>query len=286
MENKITNGLQKETGINLNIGTYNIRNVTDRYEERKEALKETIEKMDCDILGLQEVSFDIKNDQTVFLNQDSKYIVLKAPLQIPFKHSNPNAPKCFNIDGNAVFVKKSFYDEYIDSYESKVLHLNPYRNVHLVRFTMKNKKEFIFINTHLHHVIQDSHIRKEQINQIFIWLSILYPSNTDLIIFVGDFNMGLVEVENYNLFMEKGYYSAFKKINGEEPKKTFPTGIKCETMDTDPDLTTDYIFIFDCNNHVKHEHVTIFGDKCVNEDNTLYPSDHYAIVVKSLVLLY
>jgi len=260
----------------INIGTYNIRNITDRYEERKDNLRNVIESMNCDILGLQEVSFT-KKDQSVFLNLDNKYEVIKAPLQIPFKSAN----KCFNLDGNVVFIKKTFLNKYIQEYESKILHFSPNRNAHLIKFKTTSQKEFVFINTHLHHIIEDSHIRKSQIDFLFEWIDYIFPNGIDLIIIGGDFNMGVEELENHKCFTSKSYFSVYKKVNGQEPHKTFPTGIICDTMDTDPPLTTDYIFIYDRYNRVKMESAQIFGDKCINNDNTLYPSDHYAIVIKN-----
>ncbi len=266
--------------IKFNIGIYNIRNTTDRYEERKDNLKETISSLDCDILGLQEVSFTLK-DQTKFLNKDEAFEVINSPLQLPGNPCTfPQLPNCFSIDGNAIFIKKTFLNNYVEAYESKLFHITPFRNAQAVKFKLKNSQEFIYVNSHLHHIIEDPDIRKEQINWIFKWLDLTYKGNVDLIIFSGDLNMHLNESQNYKLFTDLGYYSAYKKLNGNEPEKTFPTGIKCDTMDTDPPGTTDYLFILDKKDRVKMESVSLHGDKCINNDKTLYPSDHYAIVIK------
>lgn len=41
----------------IRISTYNIRNTQDRYNERKDILKNTIHTVGSDLMGLQEVSF-------------------------------------------------------------------------------------------------------------------------------------------------------------------------------------------------------------------------------------
>ena len=271
----------------FNIGTYNIRNTTDRYSERKESLKDTIEQKNCDIIGLQEVSITV-DDQTEFLNKDNKYEVIKSAGQIPFKFSNPSLPNCFNLDGNAIFIKKSFLNDYIATYDSKTLNLSGYRTAQLVKFITKCNSEFIFINTHLHHLVEDINFRTSQIEQIFNWIDYLFPAYKNPIIFVGDFNMCPHETDNYNMFSKHKFYSSFKKAHGQEPLKTFPTGIKCDTMDEGDDMTLDYIWIkdqgFDNDNSISvvKESVSIFGDKCVNGDTTLYPSDHYIIILQHI----
>ena len=61
------------------------------------------------------------------------------------------------------------------------------------------------------------------------------------IVFVGDFN-AQPDSKTYQHFIDSGYLSAFKQINGKEPDTTFPTGLQAEFMDTDPAATFDYIF--------------------------------------------
>ena len=56
--------------------TFNIRNTTDRFEDRKDLLFRTIENAKADIVALQEVSFTFKN-QVTFLNSKEEYEVLE-----------------------------------------------------------------------------------------------------------------------------------------------------------------------------------------------------------------
>lgn len=64
----------------------------------------------------------------------------------------------------------------------------------------------------------------------------------DFVIMLGDFN-ALPENETVQWLLSKGgFKSAYKEHHGEEPEKTYNTGLISPYMDTDPPCTVDYIF--------------------------------------------
>jgi endonuclease/exonuclease/phosphatase (EEP) superfamily protein YafD len=69
----------------------------------------------------------------------------------------------------------------------------------------------------------------------------LIKSSTDIVILVGDFNAE-PDSKTIKHILASGFRSSFLDCNGNEPSKTFPTGIQAPYMDTDPPLTVDFIF--------------------------------------------
>jgi len=65
-------------------------------------------------------------------------------------------------------------------------------------------------------------------------------------------------------------------LHGKEWKKTFPSGIIAPYMDKDPPMTLDYIFIK--GKSLKPLTLVIDGDKAKEGDDTIYASDHLALV--------
>ena len=96
-------------------------------------------------------------------------------------------------------------------------------------------------------------------------------------VFVGDFNAPPHEPA-YEAIASAGFVSAHAAVHGSEPERTFPTGLQAPTMDTDPPLTTDYIWLagglapFSCE---------LAATAHAVEDPTLVPSDHFALVANA-----
>ena len=62
---------------------------------------------------------------------------------------------------------------------------------------------------------------------------------------------------------------------GREPDHTFPTGLTAPTMDTDPPLTTDYVWV---SSGVKVVGAILAANKPHPADPSVYPSDHVAVL--------
>ena len=287
--------------------TYNIRNTTDRYEERRILLETLLKTRKYDIIGLQEVRFlsssfndfslqitsntsnSITNsmsteqfiDQTIELISNH-YFIVKTTLKEPFlKQNDPT----FRIDGNCIcFLKEKF-----DLISSKDLILSSCRNAQ--RITLKIKEInviFSFTNVHLHHLLEsiDAEIRLDQIQRTIGWINELDEAESiPYSILVGDFNCSPNEV-GYPFILSEGFLSCYKEYHGSEPTQTFPTGLQATTMDTDGPIACDYIFFrqnkwnsLSQSNSTRFNIISssLFGNEPSPDDPTLYPSDHIGV---------
>ena len=72
------------------------------------------------------------------------------------------------------------------------------------------------------------------------------------------------------------YAGRVQKVHcGREPDYTFPTGLTAPTMDTDPPLTTDYVWV---SSGVKVVGAILAANKPHPADPSVYPSDHVAVL--------
>jgi len=266
----------KTKPVSATIATYNIRNTTDRYLERRELLKTTIFDAKADIMGLQEVAFG-KGGQlddlitTSFGNE--LYDQYNAETQMKFQELHVLQPD-FRIDGNSFIVSKEFGNENGKVLKHETLHLGGCRVAQRLLVEFSNNIQVWIVNCHLHHIIEHGMIRQFQAFDIATWMNSATKDSANVIL-MGDFNAPPFEPA-YETLKKFGFQSTYSTIHNEEPKKTFPTGLKAPFMDTDPDGTFDYIFYKGEN--VKPLTIKIFGDQAKLDDETIYPSDHYGLV--------
>lgn len=141
----------------VTVSTFNIRNTTDRYDERQPLLLRDFNALWEDradnacVIGLQEVVFDgPPHHQAQFLanssasNESSSWSCYDARVQIPI--TVPGTDENFKIDGNSTLCRNCC------SSESDILHLNPIRAAQRVVVTLSNGHRIWVVNTHLHHV--------------------------------------------------------------------------------------------------------------------------------------
>jgi endonuclease/exonuclease/phosphatase family metal-dependent hydrolase len=297
----------------VSLATYNIRNTTDRYNERKDMLREILheiqsssaEKASCLVCGLQEVRF-LSNEG--YRNQIEELLlpferipsnqVYPTSLSQPYLAENDSS---FRIDGNCIFVSNSSNPNQgspnLPSFTVKIisheeLTLSPVRNAQRLVLQLPDSHAILsFTNVHLHHLLApaDALIRLDQIQQTLEWMK-EHDSRQSVTIsvLVGDFNCSPDEV-GYSEILSSGYLSAFPLThNGCEPSLTFPTGLQASTMDTDGPITCDYIFFKTSPNSAtaaaavvcEIESCELFGHFSHPEDSTLYPSDHIGLKAK------
>ena len=101
-------------------------------------MQKTLEEMDSDIVGLQEVSFLEKN-QLQDLNLEGRYDTYEASTQLNYGKTNEIKDEFFNIDGNAIMMKKE-NDSGLKYFNIRhqVLHLSPIRCAHMLSFNIEN----------------------------------------------------------------------------------------------------------------------------------------------------
>ena len=245
--------------MNLTLATFNIRNITDRYAERKSFLGAAFAALGADIIGLQEVVFSPPR-QDDFLSAQ-----LAARHYRGFDARFENNPKF----GCAILVGTG------DVLLHEELRLSTGRVAHRVLVALPGQRTLWFVNTHLHHVPAEAAVRNEQANAILSWLGA--APEADATVVVGDFNAPPSE-PTYATMRAAGFRSAFMEANGEEPAVTWPSGIQTETMDTDGDPNClDYIWL---RGRVKALNARLAANEPAPGDRMLYPSDHFAIVAE------
>ncbi|MEO6044860.1 MAG: endonuclease/exonuclease/phosphatase family protein [Tepidiformaceae bacterium] len=245
--------------MKLTLATFNIRNINDRYKERKPLLAAGFASLNADIVGLQEVVFS-EPRQDDFLSA-----------QVPGRHyrSFDARMENFPMGGCATLVAVGE----VVSHEE--LRLSTGRVALRVLVALPGQRMLWFANTHLHHVPADAGVREEQARAILAWMADAPAANATVV--VGDFNAPPFEPA-YEAMLDGGFASAFYEVHDDEPAVTWPSGIQAETMDMDGDPNClDYIW-------VRGEIGVLTARVACNQpapgDSTLYPSDHFALVAE------
>ncbi|MBA4180190.1 MAG: hypothetical protein C0506_06325 [Anaerolinea sp.] len=251
--------MSKLLAVKLTLATFNIRNITDRYAERKPLLGAAFASLGADLIGLQEVVFSHPR-------QDD---FLSAQLAGRHYRSFDARFEAHPMFGCAILAGAG------DVLAHEELRLSMGRVAHRVLAALPGQRTLWFVNTHLHHVPADAAVRKEQTEAILRWME--EAPGADATGVVGDFNAPPFEPA-YATMRAAGFRSAFEEANGEEPAVTWPSGIQAETMDTDGDPNClDYIWL---RGKVAAVSARLAATQPVPTDPTLYPSDHFAIVAE------
>jgi endonuclease/exonuclease/phosphatase family metal-dependent hydrolase len=242
--------------VELTLATFNIRNITDRYTERKPLLGAAFAALNADIVGLQEVVFSAPRQDDFLAGQLAERHYRGFTAQ---HEGNPNF-------GNAILVGAGE----VQAHEE--LRLSRGRVVHRVLIALPGQRTLWFANTHLHHKPEEPGVRREQAEAIAGWMTAAPAANA--IAIVGDFNTPPSEPA-YAVMTAAGYRSAHKEANGVEPDVTWPSGIQASTMDTEGDPNClDYIWL---SGDVTALAARVAANEHAPGDSTLYPSDHFAI---------
>ncbi|HMO53932.1 MAG TPA: hypothetical protein PJ994_05465, partial [Tepidiformaceae bacterium] len=122
--------------MQLRLATFNIRNITDRYPERKPLLGAAFKAIEPDIVGLQEVMFS-EPRQDDFLSS-----------QLPERHylSFGSRHEKYTNFGNAILAAAGHVQAHNE------LRLRGGRSAHRILVTLPELFTLWFVNTHLHHV--------------------------------------------------------------------------------------------------------------------------------------
>mmetsp|Transcript_18990 Transcript_18990/g.34461 ORF Transcript_18990/g.34461 Transcript_18990/m.34461 type:complete len:248 (+) Transcript_18990:2722-3465(+) len=246
--------------MEISLGTFNILNTACRYPERESLILSTLNQMDCDIVGLQELHFAVNVPPI----EAKGWNVLKGPLPEPMV--KPGVDETFRIDGNGIAYREN------EPTEPEILvYSDNLRIAHKAFFHVKGVK-FLLANTHLDH--RWDSIRRVQARELLNWLEPHF-ANGDNIILTGDFNANPYS-ETYKLLASK-FKSTHLTLHGEEPLLTFPTGLQGPHCDQDRFNTYDYIWY---SGNVRPTYAEVL---CASTDPSLYASDHYAIKARFVI---
>ena len=244
--------------MQIRLATFNIRNINDRYTERKPLLGEAFAALDADICGLQEVVFS-EPRQDDFL---SSQLEERHYRSLVSRHE-----RSVNF-GNAVLVGRG------DVLAHEELRLSTGRSAQRVLVAVEGLTLW-FANTHLHHVPGEPEVRAEQAEAILAWMAAAPAADASVV--VGDFNTPPFEPA-YAVMTAAGYRSSMREANGAEPAVTWPSGIQAETMDRDGDPNClDYIWLW---GRARAISAWVAANEHAEGDSTLYPSDHFALVAE------
>lgn len=245
--------------MQIRLATFNIRNVTDRYDERKPLLGAAFAAINADIIGLQEVMFSAPR-QDDFLSA-----------QLPERHYRAftSRHEKYTEFGNATLCGLG------DVLAHEELRLSRGRSVHRALVALPGQFTLWFANTHLHHKPEEPAVRVEQASAIVRWMA--EAPAADLVVVVGDFNTPPNEPA-YGVMLDAGYRSAHAEANGAEPAVTWPSGIQAPTMDTEGEPNClDYVWL---KGQGKVARASVAANEHPAGDSTIYPSDHFAVVAE------
>lgn len=255
----------------LRIATLNIRNTTDRYDERCELMMEEIKKINADILGLQEVCWN--QIPLLYNGFGNTGIICQSPCRDPILSRTKHD---YRVDGDMLLIKNNGNVNKIVVESQEVLVLSFERVVQKVilsiRTTTKRYRVCV-ANTHLHDGISREDILERE-RQCEVMIEWLHRDNYDGYVVMGDFNADHNDII-YHYMENSGYTSGYKSIHGSEPERTFPSGIQAPTMDIGPEFgCIDYIWFKGC---IHPRNSSLWANNSSPSDDTIYPSDHYGI---------
>lgn len=240
----------------LTIGTLNLRNIADRWDERLPLLLADMAALQPDLLGLQECVFALQQDRILGAAGAGQYSAHRAWAGRPEY-------------GNALLVREPLAASAADR-----LDLGRNRSALRTTVALPSGGSLAMTVTHLHHLTADEGIRDEQAAALLAWLDGADPRAAAEAV-VGDFNAGPDE-PTYRRMTDAGFRSAHLEANGAEPAVTWPSGIQAPGIDTEgPAECLDYIWL---RGSATAEACRLAFDRPAVNDPTLYPSDHLGLI--------
>ncbi len=239
----------------LRVGTLNIRNLADRWDERLPLLLADMAALQPDLRGLQEVVYPLQQDRLLGAAGEGRYRAIRGWAGRPEY-------------GNSMLVRQP-----LRAVDEGRVELGRDRAAHRARVELADGATVLFTVTHLHHLTADDAVRDEQTATLLGWLDDA-PAATATIV-VGDFNADPAEPA-YARLTAAGFRSAHLEANGHEPEITWPSGIEAPGMDTDGEPgCLDYVWL---RGDAAALDARLVFDRPAVGDPTLYPSDHFGLV--------
>jgi len=239
----------------VRVATLNILNLADRWEERLPLLLADVAALRPDLLGLQEVVYPMQQDRLLSAATPDDYGIHRGWAGRPEY-------------GNSLLVRAP-----LAAGESERLDLGHQRAAHRVVVALPGGASLLAAVTHLHHRVPDAALRDEQVAALVAWLDAASPTSAQVV--MGDFNADVTELA-YQRMIDAGFRSAYAEANGDEPARTWPSGLEAPAMDTDGDPSClDYVWI---RGRARVVDARLWADRPAAHDATLYPSDHLGVV--------
>ena len=151
--------------MKLTLATFNIRNINDRYEERKPLLAAGFASLKADIAGLKEEVFG-------------------GAVQVDCKSDERTEWHYGRADARLVRIPRAGCGSLLvvgDVVSHEELRLNTGRVALRVLVALPGQRMLWFTNTHLHHVPADAAVREEQALAILAWMADAPAANATVV---------------------------------------------------------------------------------------------------------
>lgn len=235
--------------------TYNV--LADRIAstERMKSLFEIMEKNQPDILALQEVA-------PWFLAELLKQPWVKSGYHCPSFGGRQVAPGGLYIISKYPITEAGW----------KILSSKQQRTAMLVQLDILGEKLSV-VTMHMESQLNDGPVRAKQLDQIFS-----LASTGDHAIVLGDFNFGDNEAEESHI--PATYVDLWKTHHPKDPGYTWDIQVsamaKQGSFPGEPSRRIDRILLR--SPAYRSSQIKIIGNKALNKDQTLFPSDHFGLV--------
>lgn len=249
------------SGLRLRVATWNLRNVADRWPERRPLLAAAFRALAPDLCGLQEVALTGERQDDLLaatLGGHPRQLVAESPRFPGF--------------GNAIIVGRG------EVLAHEVVELGLGRVAQRALVALPGGLAVWFVNTHLHHAPGAHAARAEQVRRLLEWLEEAPRADAELV--VGDFNTRPGEPA-YRAMAAAGFASGYEAVHGEEPAVTWPSGIVADGMDTDGEPgCLDYAWL---RGRARADAAWLVGTEAAGWDGTLFASDHFGVAAEVVV---
>ncbi len=238
----------------LRIATLNVRNTADRWRERRELLVAQLAELRPDVIGVQELRRWPNQVRWI-----TRHLNQSFALEPPYRHHSTGKAGLWGLwEGIAVLSR-------LPIVERGSLDLGgEHRVANWVRVRLLDGTILEVHNAHLSS--RDQLLRDQQARLIIDHLA-TRPEIPTLL--VGDLNAGPAS-STLRLLGER-LRSAYAVVNGEEPRKTWPTALRPGITDGS---VIDYILVGD---QLEVVDAWLTFDRPAPSDPTLFPSDHVGI---------
>jgi endonuclease/exonuclease/phosphatase family metal-dependent hydrolase len=245
------------------VATLNLFNRMGDWERRAPLVIDQLEKLAPDVIAFQEV--DLMLDQGMTIARQINQRLGERP-HYRIKHA-ASPGKQVSYHGIGTLSR-------LELLEHEVLDLMTFERVAQRTVFRVGDREFVFVNTHLHHPPEAQQERVQQLEYLLGWLD--RDQRGLPLVIAGDFN-SYVE-EKAVALMKSRYRSAFEAANGREPEKTWPTPVN--NFDNSPAGTLDYIYV---SEEFTIKEAGLAFDEPSQEDLNVYPSDHLGLFARLMI---
>lgn len=306
------------TACEVSVCTYNVRGIMDRYHERRALLCSEIASIDADLFAFQEILTGEFAQERHFLPSDFSVFGCRAAMLNLFESGGipallvhflyallasslfrflllkvPEWAQAFaeacNVYNSGILNFRTacmapFFGNSIASRlpitRHDTLSLKSFRAAHRILAWLPASCGGLvplwLVNTHLAHDCPET--RARQAEKIITWVCPVADQAAAVVI-LGDLNAP-PEEPLHEIFAKAGFRSGYSVVHGQEPESTWPSGIQAPLMDHGDPHCADYVYVRSSPGvrvHVVSAEVR--GNQPAADDETLFPSDHFALKI-------